>query len=206
MGSPAFKVDLLSSGLVQTTSSTIAASVQPHPHAYTSTSSAPPPTSVLVVGVSTSSTSSYISVVPPVESTSNDDEATPPKAKISDDSKHHCITPMLISLSPSTSSIFLPAVVVPKLAIPTEAYPEHINRPCGGKDYLCHLHPFRHSNLDSILTRVRKHLDVTIGCTICGTGYQNAASICKHGRNIHSIQIMVSSTPMQGVIVPEEEI
>ena len=125
LGSPASEVmDLLSSVLVQTTSSTIAASSQPHVCPYTSTPPAPPSTSVLVVGVSTSS---HIPAVPPLESTSNDDEATLPKAmisKISDDSKCHCITPMLISLLPSTSSISLPVVVVAKLAIPAEAYPE----------------------------------------------------------------------------------
>ena len=201
LGSPASEViDLLSSGLVQTTSSTIVASAQSCLCTFTSTCPAPPLTSVLVVGVSTSSTSSHVPVVPPVESMSDDGEATPPKAKtsrISDDSKCHHITPILISPLPSTSSISLPVVVVPELAIPVEEYPEHINRPSGGKDYLCHLCPFRHSNLDSILTHIRKHLDVIIGCPICCRGYQNAASLCKHGRDIHSIQIMVSSTYLQ---------
>ena len=63
----------------------------------------------------------------------------------------------------------MPAVVVPTMEstsgvdesalpssiIPAEVYPEQINRPGGGKDYLCCLCPFRHSNLDSILTHVR---------------------------------------------------
>ena len=150
LGSPVFEViDLLSHLLVQTTSSTIVASAQPHLHAFTSTTPAPPPTSVLVVGVSTASTSSHVPVVPPVESMSDDDEATPPKAKISrisDDSKCCHITPTLISQLLSTSLISLPVVVVPELAIPPEAYPECINRPSGGKNYLCCLCPFRHSN------------------------------------------------------------
>ena len=106
------------------------------------------------------------------------DETAPPKAKISkisSDFQHHHITPTLISLL-STSSVSFPVVVVPELAIPAEAYPKCINRPTGVKDYLCHLCPFRHSNLDSILTHIRKHLDMTIGCPICGRGYQNAAS------------------------------
>ena len=78
LGSPASKViDPLSSGLAQTTSSTIAALAQPHPYPYTPTPPAPTPTSILVVGVSTSS---HIPAVPPVESTSDDDEATAPKA------------------------------------------------------------------------------------------------------------------------------
>ena len=105
----------------------------------------------------------------PVESTFNDDEATLPEAKfsrISDDSRCHCITPSLISPSSSTSSISLPVVVVPELAILAEAYPKCINRPSGGKDYLCHLCPFRYSNLDSILNHIGKHLNVTIGYPI----------------------------------------
>ena len=81
-----------------------------------------------------------------------------------------------------------------------------LNRPSGGKNYLSCLCPFRHSNLDSFQTHIRKHLDVTIGYSICGRGYQNAASLHKHGRDIHSIQIVASSTSLQGVIVPEEEI
>ena len=128
LGPPASEViDFLSGGLAQATSSTLAAAVQPYQHAYTSTPPALPPTSVLVVGISTSSTSSHIPVVPPVELTSNDDETTPPKAKISkisDDFKCHCIAPMLISPSLSISSISLPVVVVPELAISAEAYPE----------------------------------------------------------------------------------
>ena len=106
----------------------------------------------------------------------------------------------------STSSISFAVVVVPKLAISTEAYPEHLNRPGGGKDYLCSLCHFTYSNLDSILTHVKKDLDVTIGCAICGRGYQNMASPCKHGRDGHSIQIVASFTFLQDVIVPEEEI
>ena len=97
-----------------------------------------------------------------------------------------------VSAIPYTSSIFSPVVVVPKLAISAEAYPELLNRPGGGKDYLCCLCPFRHSNLDSILTHVRKHLEVIIGCFICGRGYQNVASLHKHGRDVHSIQIVAS--------------
>ena len=107
---------------------------------------------------------------------------------------------------PSTGSTSFPVVVVPKLAIPAEVYPEHLNRPGRGKDYLCCLCHFRHSNLDCFLTHIRKHLEVTIGCPVCGRGYQNTASLCKHGRDIHSIQIVVSSTSLQGDVAPEEEI
>ena len=40
--------------------------------------------------------------------------------------------------------------------------------------------PFLHSNLDSILTHVRKHLDITIVCPVHGSGYQNAVNLQKH--------------------------
>ena len=125
----------------------------------------------------------------------------------------HChITPTPVGLlssistsSSSTSSAKFPVIVVPELAIPAEAYPECINRPGGGKNYLCHVCPFRHSNLDSILTHVRKHLDITIGCPICGNSYQNAASLCKYGRDVPRVQIVASSTSLPGVI-PKGEI
>ena len=204
LGSPAAQViDLLSSGLMQTKPSTSVAPAWPHVQTYTSTSPAPPPTSVLVVGVTTTSQIPVV-VVPAMESTSGVDELVLPKAKISNNSQCHHITPTPLSLLMSTSLVSFPIVVVSKLAIPPEAYPECLNR-LGGKDYLCHLYPFRHSNLDCILTHVRKHLDITIGCPICGKGYQNATSLRKHGRDVHSIQIVTSSTSLSGVI-PKEEI
>ena len=55
------------------------------------------------------------------------------------------------SSDPSTKSASYPVIVVPELAIPVVAYPEHSNWPGGGKEYLCHLCTFRHSNLDFIL-------------------------------------------------------
>ena len=81
-------------------------------------------------------------------------------------------------------------MVVPELLIPAEVYPECLNRPGGGKDFPCCLCQFRHSNLDMILTHVRKHLEVVVGCPVCGTGYQNTASLCKHGKEVHNIQIV----------------
>ena len=117
--------------------------------------------------------------------------------------KHHDITPTLVQSSdspmsftnstssgPSTKSISYPVVVVPELTIPVEAYPECLNWPGGSKEYLCHLCTFRHSNLDCILTNIRKHLDITIGCPVCGKGYQNMGSFPKHGRDVHSVQIV----------------
>ena len=104
------------------------------------------------------------------------------------------------SSDPSTRLVSYPVVVVPELAIPAETYPEHLNRPGRDKEYLCHLCAFKHSSLDCILTHIRKHLDITIGCPICSKGYQNVASLHKHGRDVHNIQIVVLSD-----VIPTEE-
>ena len=110
-------------------------------------------------------------------------------------------------MMPSTSSTAsTPTVIVPKPAIPVDAYPECLNKPGRGKDYLCKMCHFLHSNLDSILTHDRRHLDIIVGCPICGRGYQNLASLQKHGRDAHNIQIVASITSLQGVIDPKEEI
>ena len=163
LGLPAVEVvDHLSGGLAQSRPVTVAASVEPHPPTYTSTPPAPPPVSVLVLEVSEFSP---IPVVPTPESKSDEKiPTTPPKTKASDvfctnfkTSLHYYHSNKSVSTMPSTSSISFPVVVVPKLAIPADAYPDHLNRPDGGKDYLCH---FTHSNLDSILTHIRKYLDV----------------------------------------------
>ena len=127
--------------------------------------------------------------------------------------KHHCIIPTVVHsfdstvLSTSSTSsdlstrlVSYPVVVVPELTILAKAYPEHINRPGRGKEYLCYLCTFRHSNLDCILTHIRKHLDITIRCPVCSKGYQNAASLCKHGKDVHNVQIVALSD-----VIPTEE-
>ena len=104
---------------------------------------------------------------------------------------HHLIISTFIPTSevasPSSTSSSWPGVVVPELTIPADAYPEHKNRHGGGKDYLCHLCSFHHTNYDCILTNIRKHLDLTIGCPGCRKGFQNAASLHKHGVEAHKI-------------------
>ena len=120
--------------------------------------------------------------------------------------QHHCITPAPVLSSdsplPSTSSpssslpfnsVLYPIIVIPELAIPVEAYPMHLNWPGGGKDYLWSLCIFQYSNLDCILTHIRKHIDITIDCPCCSKGYQNVASLHKHGRDVHSVQIVASA-------------
>ena len=76
----------------------------------------------------------------------------------------------------------------------------HLNRPSGGKEYLCHLCTFRHSNLDCILSHIRKHLNIMISYPVCGTGYQNAASLHKHGRYVHNGPIVALAD-----VIPTEE-
>ena len=91
---------------------------------------------------------------------------------------------------PSSDPVSYSVVHVPEMTIPDEWYPEHINLPNAGKEYWCQGCSYSHSNLDTILTHVRKeHLDITIGCPACGKPYQNAASLCKHGKEIHKIII-----------------
>ena len=174
---------------------------------YTSPPAAPVPTSVSVLGVSNLISTE---LMPSDESLttamkSQDFPVSPPK--------HHCITPTLVQSSdspmlltsstssdPSTKSASYPIVVVPDLKIPVEAYPEHLNQPGGGKEYLCYLCTFRHSNLDCILTHARKHHNITIGYPVCHKGYQNVVSLHKHGRDIHSVQIVTLAD-----VIPTEE-
>ena len=91
---------------------------------------------------------------------------------------------------PSSDPVTYSVVHVPEMTIPDEWYPECINLPNASKEYWCQGCSYSHSNLDTILTHVRKeHLDITIGCPACGKPYQNAASLHKHGKEIHKIII-----------------
>ena len=167
---------------------------QPHPKTCTSTSPSPHPPSNPIMGMSS------IIPAPTMASTSATLQSMAPTALEDTDpalSQHHEIIPTPIEpSSPNTqwSSETLLVVVVPEFLIWEEAYPEHLNRPGGDKDYLCHLCQFRHSNLDMILMHIRKHLEVVVGCPVCGKGYQNVASFCKHGKEVHHIQIVASAT------------
>ena len=193
LGSPV--VDVLAEGLTQAQASTSLVPVQSHPKFSTTTPPTPLTSSALVLGISTSSTT------PEVVHTFSSDiaESAVPESKemkVSDIFPFWHITSIQVesSLSTSTTSLLtptsvttLPVVVVSEVAIAAEAYPEWINRPDGGKDYLCCLCLFRHLNLDCILTHVRKHLEIIISCPICCKGYWNAMFLCKHGRNVHKI-------------------
>ena len=188
LGSPAAGViDLLLKGLPQSPLS-LEPTVQ-LPCVYTSTSSAPPLPAIPIAG--------FTSSTPEITTDEGATMVPDPQEAPQNIPKHFCIIPTPIPTleAPSTSSTSssCPIVVVLELAIPADAYPECINRPGGGKNYLCYLCSFHYTNYDCILTHVRKHLDLTIGCPGCGKGFQNVTSLHKHGREVHKIQIVASA-------------
>ena len=197
LGSPAAHViDLLSAGWMQMTLASKGTVICPL-QAYTTTPVALSPPAILIVGVTSSL---------PVESVPVDES----EAMVSDPQE---VTPSIVipkccwisltpiqspkspkpSSGPSTKSATYPILVVPKLTIPAEAHPKQLNQLGGGKEYQCQLCTFHHSNLNCILTHVRKHLVITIGCPMCGKRFQNAVSLHKHGRKVHKIQIVASA-------------
>ena len=194
LGSPAAQViDLLAAGGMQLTLASKGNDILP-PKAYTSTLMAPPPQTVPIVGVTSSLSIASVSVGGSEATVADFQEVAPsiviPKChQIAPTSIQSPESPILSSSSsspgPSSKSDTYPILVVPELAIPAEAQPEQLNQSGGGKKYQCQLCTFCHSNLDCILTHIRKHLDITIGCPICGKGFQNAASLHKHGRKAH---------------------
>ena len=90
----------------------------------------------------------------------------------------------------STSVPNLPSIIVPELAVPAYALPEQINCPGGCKDYKCQISAFQHTNKDCMLTHIWQHLEISVGCPMCGKGLENADSLHKHGRKVHLIQIV----------------
>ena len=119
--------------------------VIPPPKVYTSTPMAPPPSTVPIVGITSSLPIASVSSGGS-EATALDSQEVP---------KHCCITPtsiqppeslLLLSSpscpSPSNKSTSYPNLIVPELAIPTEAQPEWLNQPGGGKEYQCQLCTF----------------------------------------------------------------
>ena len=96
------------------------------------------------------------------------------------------------SPGPSNKSTSYPILIVPELAIPAEAQPKWLNQPGGGKEYRCQLCAFHHTDQDCMLTHIRKHLDIGIGCPVCSKGFQNIASLHKYGKKAHEVQIGAS--------------
>ena len=101
------------------------------------------------------------------------------------------LTPISITSSkPSNSASKLPSVNVPKLVVQVYALPEWINCPGGHKDYKCQLCAFQYMNKDCMLMHIQQHLEISVSCPMCSKGFQNVASLHKHGRKVHSIQMV----------------
>ena len=129
------------------------------------------------------STEVAISKGRPSLSTSSDPQVIPSKCR------RIMPTPM-----PITNSSFpnFPSIIVPKLAILMYTLPEWMNHPGGCKDYKCQTCVSQHTNRDCMLTHIQQHLEISVGCPMCGKGFQNVASLCKHREKIHSVRIVES--------------
>ena len=187
LGSPVARLlDVLAMGIQHQTTSSHLTSVPLHPSATSSTPSSL--ASVPIAGITdmerpAEAKASTSNILPPTMST--DVEPVSPK---------HCwIIPVPIPTTESRSSSLpskLPVVVVPELAVPVHALPEQINCPEGCKDYRCQLCEFQHTDKDCMLMHIWQHLDISIGCPMHSKGFQNATSLCKHGKKVYYIHIV----------------
>ena len=151
------------------------------PKAFTCTPPDPPPVAVPILGVTDDE---------PQEVTVTSEGPVTKKRRITPTPVEPSTSSAPSTPKPLSDPVSYSVVHVPEMTIPDEWYPERINLPNAGKEYWCQGCSYSHSNLDTILTHVRKeHLDITIGCPACGKPYQNAASLCKHGKEIHKIII-----------------
>ena len=165
-------------GTQHQTASLCSTSVPLHPSTTSSMPSSP--SSVPIAGITdmegpVEAKASTSMISPPT--TSADIEAASPKC--------HQIIPVPIPTTTSRSSSLpskLPVVVVPELAVPLHALPVWITCPGGHKDYRCQLCAFKHKNKNCMLMHIWQHLEISIGCPMCSKGFQNVASLCKHGK------------------------
>ena len=121
------------------------------PKAYTPTPMAPPPSTIPIAGITGS--------LPIISVSSGGSEAT---ALDSPEVPKHCHIVLTLIQPPESSSLpsippspspsnkltKYPTIIVPELAILTEAQPEQLNQPGGGKEYLGQLCTFCHTNQD----------------------------------------------------------
>ena len=134
-------------------------------------------------------------MVEPVEAQASMSKISTPKmsSEIEATSPKCChIIPLPISPPISGSGslpLQLPVVVIPELSVLAYALPVWINCPGGCKDYKCQLCALQHTNRDCMLMHIWQHLEISIGCPMCGKGFQNSASLCKHRKKVHSIHI-----------------
>ena len=151
-----------------TPSITMPSRIAPHPY-------------VPIVGVTSTAKASTSEMRTPTPSMSTDPKAIP--------SKWRKIIWTPVSSSPSSK---LPSIVVPVLAVLADTLPEGVNCPGGCKHYQCRLCAFQHPNKDCMLMHIWQHLEIKVSCPMCGKGFQNAASVCKHRKKAHAIQIVES--------------
>ena len=187
LGSPTAKIiDVLAVATQSHTTFAFPSSMSLH---LTTASSAPLPTPLVpILGVT--------DLAKPVEVKASTSKMPPPTSLVGIEiafSKCQGIIPMPIPATTSRASSSpsrLPLVVVPKLAVPVHALPVWINYLGGHKYYKCQLCDFQHANKDCMLMHIQQHLEISIGCPMCGKGFQNVASLHKHRRKIHAIHIM----------------
>ena len=171
LGSPAAEVmDILAASLSKPATMT---SAQPCPYTFTATPPVPPLASVLLEGITESSSapatvtvgSSKLAEEIPVtlEASKTEISDTPVLVFKCQQDTTALESPSTLA-QPSTTSAQSPStgpattiatVVMPEVATPTDVYPEHINRPSRGENYLCQICHFSHTNLDSVLTHIR---------------------------------------------------
>ena len=195
LGSPvAHLINVLFAGLGSTTSTPQHQAV-PLTQPIATTSASPPPPTVLVIGVTDAPERGAVETT---ATPSGSKATTPLSSKEMIPSKCQCIFPMPIPkptmtqgpCSPSHTLPPFPIIVIPELAIPPYAQPEQLNCPGGCKDYQCKLCTFQHTNRDCMLMHICQHLEISISCPMCGKGFQNTASLRKHRKRVHAIQIV----------------
>ena len=171
-------------GTQHQTTSLHSISVPLHPSTTLSMPSSPP--SVPIAGITDTKG--------PVEAQASTSKISPPTTSVDIEAacpKYHWIIPVPIPTTTSRSSSLpskLPVVVVPKLVVLVHTLPEWINCPGGHKDYRCQLCAFQYTNKDCMLMHIWQHLEISIGYPMCGKGFQNAASLCKHRKKVHIVE------------------
>ena len=202
LGSPtAHILDLLAAGMRQPALTSQGGVILP-PKAYTSTLMVPllptipivvitgslPVTSVSFEGKSVSSEGNKVTASDSQE-ISECCHIVPTSIQPSDSTSLPSSPP---SPGPSNKPTSYPILIFLEVAVLVDSQPEWLSQPSGGKEYRCQLCAFQHTNRHCMLTHIRKYLDITIGCPVCNKGFQNAASLHKHGRKAQKVQIVAS--------------
>ena len=145
--------------------------------AFTHMPPAPPPVAVPILGVTDDE---------PQEVTVTSEGPVAKKQRITPTPVEPSTSSPPSTPKPSSDPVSYSVVHVPEMTIPDEWYPECINLPNASKEYRCQGCNYSHSNLDTIVTLVRKeHLHITNGCPACGKPYQNAQAWQRNSQNYY---------------------